>query len=273
MRLVICAMAKNEHLYINDWIKWYIKLGFDRIYLYDNDDLDKPFIKDYISEEYREKVEIIDIRGRFENRLQHKIYTEFYRDYGSLFDWCLFCDIDEFLVGIHDIHYFFSNPIYKYARQIRIMWKLFGDDDFITRDMSKPVYEVFKKPIYKSYAKNLIDRGNLERQGKAFVRGGMQDIVFKSAHFAIIKVREKVVPSILPSGKISCSKIAINEDYSREGIYLYHYMTKSLTEFINQKLKRTDAVFGEIKIDFNYYWRINRKTPQKIEFLKKLGLI
>ena len=49
-------------------------------------------------------------------------------------------------------------------------------------------------------------------------------------------------------------------------------MTKSLSEFVNQKLKRTDAVFGD-KILLNYYWRINKKTPEKIEWLKRKGII
>ena len=52
MRVVVCAMAKNEHLYINEWVSHYVKLGFDTIYLYDNDNLDSPYIGDYIDKKY-----------------------------------------------------------------------------------------------------------------------------------------------------------------------------------------------------------------------------
>ena len=31
MQVVICAMAKNEHLYINEWVKHYLSIGFDKI--------------------------------------------------------------------------------------------------------------------------------------------------------------------------------------------------------------------------------------------------
>ena len=38
MQVVVCAMAKNEHLYIKDWVNHYLRIGFDKIYIYDNDD-------------------------------------------------------------------------------------------------------------------------------------------------------------------------------------------------------------------------------------------
>ena len=59
---VICAIAKNENDYINDWVNWHLNLGFDRIYLYDNNELETPYVGDFI--EQKDKVEIIDIRGR-----------------------------------------------------------------------------------------------------------------------------------------------------------------------------------------------------------------
>lgn len=35
---VVCAIAKNEGMYIDEWIAYNIKLGFDNIYVYDNSD-------------------------------------------------------------------------------------------------------------------------------------------------------------------------------------------------------------------------------------------
>ena len=49
-------------------------------------------------------------------------------------------------------------------------------------------------------------------------------------------------------------------------------MTKSLSEFCNQKLKRTDAVFADT-LTLNYFWRINKKTPEKLAWLKEHGYI
>ena len=77
MRIVICAMAKNEHRYINEWVKHYVDLGIDTIYLYDNDNLDTPSIADFIDQKYRDKVVIKNIRGQQRPKLQHDIYTGF----------------------------------------------------------------------------------------------------------------------------------------------------------------------------------------------------
>ena len=271
MRIVLCCLAKNEHDYINDFVKWYVNLGFDTIYIYDNDDLDKPYIGDYIDKKYLSKVEIIDIRGVHKDKLQQKTYTKFYETHK--FDWCFFCDVDEFLNGVKDIHSFLNQPQFNNIPQIRVKWKLFGDDDYITRDMSKPVYEAFKKEVKHTLNRNLIQKGNLELQGKMFVKGGINGVIITSPHFASLGNRNNVLPSILPSGKACKSKVAIYEDYSHECVFLHHYMTKSLTEFIKQKMNRTDAVFGDIKINMSYYWRINKPTKEKIDFLQNLGLI
>lgn len=270
MRIVVCAMAKNEHKYINEWVNHYLKLGFDKIYLYDNDDIDKPYIGDYIT--VKSRVKIIDVRGQKKEKLQQEIYTKFYNTYKKDFEWCLFCDIDEYLVGIKSVHEWLEKPIYRNAYQIRVMWKLFGDDNLIDRDRTKTLIETLVKPVSKSLNRNLIDIGNLEIQGKAIVRGDMENVLFGSPHFASFRKRDNVIPSILPSGKLCWSKVVIKEDYTRETIYLNHYMTKTLSEFVEQKLNRNDAVYNQ-SIPLSYYWRINEKNDEKINWLKEKGYI
>ena len=267
MQVVVCAMAKNEHLYINEWVKHYIDIGVDTIYIYDNDDIDKPYIGNFINPKLLSKCVIKNIRGQQRPHLQQDIYTGFYIKYGKTFDFCLFCDIDEFLMGVPNLHTFLEQPKFRHANQIRVMWKLFGDNDLITRDMNKSVVETFTTPINSSLHRNLKQKGNLEIQGKAIVRGGLENVVISSPHFASFKRRDNVIPSVLPSGKPCYSKVAIVEDYSKESVFLNHYMTKSLSEFVDQKLKRTDAVYG-YAIPLDYYWRINKKTPAKLEYLK-----
>lgn len=267
MQVVVCAMAKNEHLYINEWVGHYLKLGFDKIYLYDNDDIGKPYIGDYISKSFMPKVEIINIRGQVGEKLQHDTYTNFYNTH--TFDWCLFCDIDEFLVGLTNIKIFLKR--FTNVNQIRVKWRLFGDDDQITRDTKKPIMSSFRKVITYSLNRDLKTRGNLEHQGKAIVRGGLDNVVVRSPHFASYGERDNVIPSCLPSGMPCYSKVVIRENYSRECVYLNHYMTKTLSEFIKQKLYRTDAVYGD-RLKLDYFWRINKKTNDKIRYLKKLGI-
>lgn len=267
MRVVVCAMAKNEHLYIKDWVNHYLRIGFDKIYIYDNDDPGTKSIKKYLPQ--TDKVEVINIRGRKEENLHHKVFTEFYKTHK--FDWCLFCDVDEFLSGVQNIHIYLSLPQFRNANQIRVKWRLFGDDNKITRDMNKPVYCCFHKVITSSLSRDLKKKSNLENQGKAFVRGCLANVVFHSPHYACYCDINHIIPSILPSGRQCFSRVVIKEDYRFESLFLNHYMTKSLSEFINQKLNRNDAVFN-VNLKLDYYWRINKKTKEKQEYLKSLGL-
>lgn len=272
MRVALCCIIKNEYLYINDFCKWYIKLGVDTIYIFDNDNVDSPNILDFIDYNLHKHIKVFDIKGLVELHMQQHIYNDFYSKYKNNFDWCLFVDIDEYLFNVTNIKFLLSLPIYRNFNQIRIMWRLFGDDDLITRNMHKPVYEVFKRPITKSLMRDLKTKGNLERQGKFILRGGLNNVVISSPHFACYGGnRYSLVESCLPSGEKCYSQVVIKEDYSKEGIYLHHYMTKSLSEFIVQKMGRNDAVFAK-DISIEYYLRVNTLNEEKKKYLDELGI-
>ena len=259
---VVCAIAKNEHLYINEWVGHYIKLGFDKIFIFDNDEKDSKYIGDCIDSKYMSKVKIFDKRGVHKNKFQHKCYQEFYDKYNESFNWCLFCDVDEFLDGVGNIKKFLKT-IPKSIGQIRVKWRLFGDDNLIERDVTKPVYNFFKE----------VKGGVLQNQGKFILRGGLKDVIIVSSHFASILERNNLVPSCLPSGKRCNDKIDITTNYSNEKIYLNHYMTKTLSEFVNQKVNRGDAVFGSRTINLDYFWNLNEKTQEKLDWLNERGFI
>ena len=250
MRVVICAIAKNEHLYINQWVKYYLNLGIDNIYLYDNDNFDSPYIGNFIDKQYLDKLTIYNYRGIKRKYLQHEVYNNFYHTHN--FEWVFFVDIDEYLVGTDNI----KNLIKNDYDQIRIKWKLFGDDDQVKRDIDKPLLSSFFEEKHD---------GRLEHQGKSIIRGGL-NIEIHSCHYV------KYLNSCFPSGrKCQSEKLEIT-DYENETIFINHYMTKTLSEFITQKLGRGDAVWDNRAIDLSYYWRINKKTPEKLEYLKNLGL-
>lgn len=261
MKVVLCALAKNENLYINDWVKWYINLGFDQIYLFDNNDKNTPYVGNFIDKEYKDRVIIKDISGLSGRGFQKKVYKDFYDTYKNTFDWCFFCDIDEFLMGIKNIKEFLSNPSFNNVEQIRIKWKLYGDDDMIERDISVPVYQAFKKQINNNKKSN---------QGKAIIRGHLNKIYFNSVHYGACDEHETILKSCLPSSKECHSKVNIEEDYSNEQVYLNHYMTKTLSEFVKQKQGRGDAVHGTV-LDLEYFWRINKKTKDKLKWLSKFN--
>ena len=64
-KICICTIAKEENLYIREYIEHYKKYGVNKIYLYDNNDINgekfEDVIDDYIKSGF---VEINDWRGR-----------------------------------------------------------------------------------------------------------------------------------------------------------------------------------------------------------------
>lgn len=273
MRVVLCCLAKNEELYINDFVKWYVGIGVDKLYIYDNNDRKKGnALERAIDSKYLPKCEIINVRGKKGVCFQHDIYTEFYNTHKDTFDWCLYVDVDEYLDNVSNIKLLLGLPMYKKYKQIRVKWRLFGDDNMITRDMSLPLYKAFKKPVTSSLSKTLENKGNLERQGKCIVRGGIDNVNFTSVHYARYTYGG-LLESCLPSGEPCYSTTVIKERYNACSIFLNHYMTKTISEFLEQKLNRNDAVFNT-KIKVDYFWQINKKTQEKLDYINtKLGTL
>ena len=96
LNICICSIGKNENLYIREFVEYYFKLGIDKIFIYDNNELEgenfNVVLRDYIESKF---FEIIDIRGLF--AVQIPIYNYCYRKNKDVYDWIGFLDFDDFL--------------------------------------------------------------------------------------------------------------------------------------------------------------------------------
>jgi hypothetical protein len=116
MKVALVCIAKNEDNYINEWINYYQKLGFDDIFIHSNDwkfNYDNP------------NVHISEYNGR---NMQVKCYNECYNDIKKDYNWIAFFDVDEFLVlkKHKNIKEFLKNYV-KYPA-VSFNWYLFGDN-------------------------------------------------------------------------------------------------------------------------------------------------
>lgn len=117
---VVVAIAKNEEKYINNWCNYYLSLGFDKIFIYDNNELSKGNLLNYIDSHLQHRVKIIDRRGQHKTALQQECYNHFIQNYYKLFNWCTFIDLDEFITGVDNINELLLSPAINNAEQIRI---------------------------------------------------------------------------------------------------------------------------------------------------------
>ena len=100
MKYLICAILKNEHKYLAEWIDYHLSLGFDDIYL----------VEDYGSISHKEITDkypnvhlttcddyfIVKRDYDLGNRRQNRVYQKFITNHKNE-GWCAFIDIDEFI--------------------------------------------------------------------------------------------------------------------------------------------------------------------------------
>lgn len=125
--VVICAIIKQEHAYLQEWVDYHIKLGVGHFYLYDNDE-EQPHS---LPEKYREKVTFIPHHGPVQQMI---CYNYFIFDYRGKHEWAAFIDVDEFIVlKQHDnIKDFLGD--YPHVNALALNWVLFGSSGLECKD-------------------------------------------------------------------------------------------------------------------------------------------
>lgn len=90
----IVAIARLENDYINEWVGYHRKLGFDHIYLYDNSFGEEIHIDSALKEEYCDFVTVVPAYGK--EAYQKQAYEHAYAEFGGNHEFLLYIDIDEF---------------------------------------------------------------------------------------------------------------------------------------------------------------------------------
>ena len=121
MKVVLVCIAKNEDYYLEEWLEYNHKLGFDHIILYENNWrclINKPYLTK------------ISFDGEV---MQLSAYDSFIKN-NMDYDWVSFMDCDEFITlkkhnNIKDFIKDYNNP-----NGISLNWFLFGSGDKKTRE-------------------------------------------------------------------------------------------------------------------------------------------
>lgn len=240
----IFTNIKDEHRYLEEWLNYHIKLGFNKFILYEDEG---SISHEEIINKY---LDIVDID--FYNYVLKKDSKEFkdltcfkhvYQNYTDI-DWLIKLDPDEFIslpsqfTSIDDI----LSSVQPDINQISLSWKLYNANGFINEPYSGK-YSVVNTYLVPIELKDLgtyfncNTSDNKYKLGKSFIR---------------YKYYKTSFNSILNQENISIAFPHIifnpNDDIvilDKLGIYINHYITKSFEEFYN-KLKN--------KGEYNFEW-------------------
>lgn len=232
MKTALVLMIKNENNYIKEFLDYYKKIGVDTVHICDNNDIDGEsplhIIEPYINDGF---VKYWDIRGLKKYQLGN--HVKMYETLKSEYDWILFFDTDEFLVfnnNFTNVKDWLSQDKFKCADQILVNWTNYGDNDILNINNNCSVFK-FTKPC-KDYGyiptihPSIIMSENLAADYvvKCIVRGGLENIIFKSTHFA-----ESPNTVNVNGEKIAC---CMYQPEHIDDVVLHHYTSKTLEEYL-----------------------------------------
>lgn len=218
-KLAICAIFKDEELYVEEWLEFHYLIGVRRFYIYLNNCNDDTLGK-IKSWKHSDLVDAIDWPmhpGQLQ-AYQHCINRK------TEDEWIAFIDSDEFLHSrnarnIIDV----LDEIPSCYTTVVVNWLIFGSNN-IKDKIDKPVIETFTKRAEFTFPAN--------RVIKSIIRNNNGGIV-RSCHF--IETTGKVCYSDGSACEIGHDGIA--NEFLASHLVLNHYFTKSHQEWIKKKLR------------------------------------
>jgi len=222
---VVCCIALDEELYIDEWIKYNLALGFQHIYIYDNSN--NYTLKDKNSD----RVTVIHFPGETKMLESRDIFT---LQYKNKHKWCAFIDVDEFIVLKKHNNIIDFLKDYDYD-SIALNWLMFGtSNEKEYRD--EPVTSRFRYCSKNKHYKCISKLKSIDihiSPHKALIKGSIYD------------TNRKIVNDIFnPDG-----------DYNIASIH--HYWTKSEEEYKIKIQRRTPDETPMRSIDVDIHSQYN----------------
>ena len=254
MIVTICLFVRNEDDYVKDWIDWYLKIGFDNILIYDNNE-DKSRLQRILKcFESEPKIQIVPW-----DKDQYGCYRHCWEN--NSFDWLACFDCDEILElnnSAKDIHELLEN--YSDCSQLSLKCIEYNDNEKITcsdEELKIPFYLRFPKVSPKQYEhfyKSIVNKNKVKSLKK--FNGHVLNHI--SCDWKKVKRQGISFPRAL--------KLQSNEPFIK------HFRTKSLEEFARTKMfvesrKGCQLIALRRNLPTAYYFKCNFKTPEKLKFI------
>ena len=281
LKFALCTIGKLENLNARDFIIYYLELGIDKIYIYDNNEIYGEKFEDVV-QDFIDKnlVEIIDMRGNQTSYPQNYAYDACYHNHINEYDWFLFFDFDEYLyIENNSLNNFVQLPIFNNCSSIVYFWRHYTDNNELYYKNESPIKR-FTIPI-KEYMQ--IDKFAKE---KSISRGGIKELTYMNsihAPFFLNNTYNKKYLTCDTEGNIFW-KFENNDDKNKNHItfqnaFLKHFQWRSTEEYclklgVRKFYKSYNWSLKDYKYLSNKYLKNNDYNEQKIIMLQKcLNLI
>jgi hypothetical protein len=214
-QLSICAILKNEGLYIIEWLEFHKIVGVERFYLYNNGSTDDVFeqVKPYI-----DRGEIV-WHDWPEQAGQRSSYNHCLKHYREESEWIAFIDLDEFLFPSEEDDLKKVLEEYKEYPGIGVNWLCFGSSGHITKPGGLVTENFTRRPTDEEPSAQHGGRmKSIVRPTQTIEAGTVHHFIYVDKQRAVTENQQDFVGSRTPY--TSVKKLRIN-----------HYLTKSKEEF------------------------------------------
>ena len=268
LKVCLCVIGKKENLYANEFVNHYKKIGYDKIFIYDNNNIGDEKFEDVLNKQISSNfVEIINFRGYRGKRQkpQNDAYFHCYEKNKKIYNWISFFDFDEFLIlnRNNNIKEYLNRKRFKKCSNIKINWLIFSDNDLIYYE-NIPLQKRFTKPAYNDFGANKVI--------KSTVRGNLSFnfwVGMKNPHTSINN-KHLACDS---EGNITDPTKFYTPSFKNKFSYLKHFSTKTIEEYCRKIRKgKADYVFvlnkRTLKNSFNQFFQWNNKTKEKVDYFQ-----
>ena len=240
----ICAIMKNEHSDLEEWIQHHLDLGIEHIHLYEDRGSDPH---DEICNKY-EKVtlhklsnEKYDFLFNLENNKQCALYNFFVLEYHNIYDFALMIDIDEYLYFNEgwDLQKLLNDSSNKSS--VCLLWKVYGANGRVYP--SKNIRETYTTDVTEMY-----------EWGRNFPK--------------VLLNLKKPLPFEFPHYTASSYGDNANIEMNYDKVWLNHYYTKSWVDWCQRFIKKGD-LFSDNRQIYEFF-RMNVDMKPNMDSLIKM---
>lgn len=270
MKVALVCCGRLENRYVIEFVEYYKQLGFDHIYIADNNRENEEHFEDVLQSYIDDNFVTIYNYRHINEYIHYASYIDIYNKIPNDYDWAAFYDFDEFLTLVQDINIkdYLSRDCFKDANQILINWKTYTDNNFVYDD-ERPCLERFTEPmeLYKKAEPN--DWCITNEIIKCIVKTKLKDVQLKTNHLFVNDILESTTYNSI--GEL-VSIMEYWQPIHYELAYIKHFPTKTIDEWVHYKLLRGSGTYKELfykEYNIDRFFKYNEKTPEKLKYLKE----
>ncbi len=251
-RISICCIFKDEASFLREWIEYHLMIGFDHIYLYDNNSTDNylTVLRPYFD---TGKITLTKWPKDF---TQMEAYQECLTKYRTETQWLAWLDVDEFFVPRYSANINEWIKSYEKYPSILVWWKMFGTGGKWTHDFSKTVIEQY----------TVCHQGYFLHRGKCLINtdydvARWDDMThhLTLVNYPMLGFKLKAIPvDVYKHYSIGATLLDRILNAARASAQINHYWTKAWNIYERTR-RKTDVLFpNNPKRNMNYFYSFEK---------------